>query len=57
LQATGELSLGITKDIPEDGRLGWQINVGIKGTESYNITPTLNYKVSSKISASCSSSI
>jgi hypothetical protein len=57
LQATGDLSFGITKDIPEDGRLGWQINVGMNGTESYNISPTLNYKVNSKISASVGTTI
>lgn len=52
-----ELSLGVTKDIPDDGKFGWSVNLGISGYESFNIAPTLNYKVTPNISASISSQI
>jgi hypothetical protein len=53
----GELSFGISKDIPEDGKLGWSVNLGLSGSDSFNLSPNLNYRVTSKITASVSSSI
>ena len=53
----GELSFGISKDIPEDGKLGWSVNLGLSGSDSFNLSPSLNYRVTPKITASVSSSI
>ena len=52
-----DLSFGISKEIPEDGKLGWSVNLGLSGTDSFNVSPSLNYKVTPKIVASLSSSI
>lgn len=53
----GGLNFGLTKDIPEDGKLGWQVNLSVNGAESMSISPTINYKLTPKISASLNMSL
>lgn len=57
LSASGELSFGVTRDITEDNRLGYQINLSLQGADSFSVSPTLNYKVTPKIHASLSTQI
>lgn len=56
ISAAGGLNFGITKDITQTNNIGYSMQLNLN-EDDVTLAPTVNYKVTPKIHASCSASI